>query len=155
HRDPGVVNEKRRQIRLGEVAIILGFFLGALAEGFAAGVVPAARLLDDTAAGIKQGRLSRQFKVGAVGQRAKAVEILQFNARPVGVGPARANADVRLDAQDAFFHVTGVHAEVAQDAADMGGVGPRVLAGADVRLGYYLQQGYARAVIVDQRAATL
>ncbi len=77
---PGRADLERRQVRLGEVAVIVGFFLAALGDGHFLDVIPAEGFLDDLAAGFVERGLALDFIGGGARQGAETVQVLDLGA---------------------------------------------------------------------------
>ena len=103
--EPARVDHDRRQIGLGEVAVILRVFLAALAERALLGLRPAARLLHDLVALLQGLDLAADLVLDASVQRAKGVEVLELGLDAQLLVTAAAHRDVGLDAQLTFLHV--------------------------------------------------
>ncbi len=149
---PGLVDDERGQVRLGEVAVILGFFFAPLGEGRLAGLVPAARLLDDGLALAQPLALTFDFVGDGALQSAEAVQVLDFGAFAQGHIAGNSNGDVGLKAEHAFLHVARVDAQIAEDVSQRFGVGARFGGGTHIRFGDNFQQGDSRPVQVHQAA---
>ena len=67
------------KIRLGEIAIVVRFFLRAHANGVAFGLVPEARLLNETAAGFEDADVTLDFVFEGFLEETKRVEIFDFD----------------------------------------------------------------------------
>ncbi len=148
--DPLAADGEGGQVRLREVAVVVGVLLAALRDGLAAVLAPAAGLLDDAASGVQHLDLAVHLVLDAVVDVAEAVDVLELYLNSelwLGEG---ADADVRLAAHVPFFHVGAAGADVAEDLAELDQVGPGLLRGPHVRLRHYLHEGYAGAVDIDQ-----
>ncbi len=77
---PGLVHHQRRQVGLGEIAVIVGFFLAALGQGDLAGIVPAQGLLLDCQPLAQQPGLALDFILYRALQGAEAVQVLDLAA---------------------------------------------------------------------------
>ena len=90
--DPRGVDGQRRQVRVGEVAVVLRVFLAAHRPRLAAVGIVEARLLHDRAALLDQLRLSAHLEVDRLLQEAEAVEVLDL---AIGVPRRRRRAAAR------------------------------------------------------------
>src|SRR5439155_752860 len=102
--DPLALNLERRQVRLGEVAVVLGELFAPLRERALLGLGPAAGLLHDPAAGLEHLRLALDLKEDRAMQRAKRVDVLQLGLHPQLIRSGAPYRDVRLHAHLALFH---------------------------------------------------
>ncbi len=148
---PLAINLQRGQVRLGEVAIVVGLLLAPLADRGPPGLVPAHRLLHYLPPGAQHFDLSLDLVLDRAGQRAKAVDVLDLGARAHLSAANRAHRDVGLEADHALFHISGIHPQIAQDGTQAGGAGPHIFHRAQVRLGDDLQQRHPGPVKVHQR----
>ena len=80
--EPGALDEQRRQIGLGKVAIVVRLFLGPLGDRDAALLDPAARLLADALASVERLGLSSDLELERAKHRAERVQVLHFDLRP-------------------------------------------------------------------------
>ena len=126
-------------------------FLRPLAGRHASHIIPAESFLHDRAAFFVKFDLAFDLILRSADERAEAVEVLDLGARAEFIAANGAHGNVCLKTQHAFFHVAGVHTEVAQDRADFRGVIERSFDGANIRLGDDLKQGDTRTVEIDQR----
>ena len=69
---------ERRQVGLGEVAVVLGELLAALGEGPLLGVRPATSLLRDLPARLQHLGLPLQLVLDSPVQRAEGVDVLEL-----------------------------------------------------------------------------
>src|SRR5690606_32080215 len=120
--DPRFVQLQRRKVGLREVAVIFGFLFAALAEGLAAILLPATRLLHYLPTRGEYSGLPLQFERGRRRQRPEAVEVLDFGTGAQRLLARRPDTDIGLDPQDPFFEVAAVDAQIAQDLPERDGV---------------------------------
>ena len=71
-------DDQRRQIRLGEVAVVVGLLLGAHGIGAALVRVPQPALLDDAPAGLDDFDLALDLVFQGGADEAEAVDVLHF-----------------------------------------------------------------------------
>ena len=135
---------ERRQVRLGEVAVVVGGLLDPHPVGLAALLGPAPRLLDERLAGVERGRLALDLERDRPLDRPERVHVLDLDPRPERLGPARAERHVGLDTHLAALHVRVGRADRAQQQLEFLGVAARLLGGPDVGLGDDLHQRRAR-----------
>ena len=70
------VDDDRRQVGIGHVAVVVGVFFAALAESLLLGVVPAAGFLDDSFALFEQFDLAVDFVITAFSTTRKLLRFL-------------------------------------------------------------------------------
>ena len=141
---------ERREIRLREVAVVVGRLFRAHPVRLAAVVGPAARLLGERLRGVERGRLAVDLVFDRPLDRAERVHVLDLDPGPERLRPALAQRHVRLDPHLAPFHVGVRCADRAQEQLQLLGVAPGLLGRADVGIGHDLHQRCAGAVEVDQ-----
>ncbi len=115
--DPGPIDVQRRQIRLGEVAVIVGVFLIALRQRLAARLVPAARFLIDGPARRSQTCLALDLERQRMRHRPERVQVLDLGPRAQGRFPGGPDGGVGLEADRPLFHVAGGDLQRTQDRA--------------------------------------
>ena len=147
---PGRVEVQRRQVRLREVAVVVGRLLDPHPVRLAAVVVPAARLLDERLARVERGRLPLDLVRDRALDRAERVHVLDLDARAERLRAARPQRDVRLDAHLAALHGRVRRADRQQQQPQLLGVAAGLLGRADDGLGDDLHQRHAGAVEVDE-----
>ena len=147
---PLIGNHQRRQVGVGEVAVIGRVFLGAHGARLAGvGVEQHGGLLDGVAV-FDLLNLPAHFKVDGLLHELEAVQVLDFAARAQRRTGA-AHRDIGVAAEAAFLHVAVADADPGDDLVQLLGVGHGLVAGADVGLGDDFEQRRARAVQVDAR----
>src|SRR5258707_99410 len=72
---PGGADVDGEQVRLGEIAVVVGFFLGAHGDGVAFGLVPEAGFLREAAAGFEDGDVALDFVFESFLEKAEGVEV--------------------------------------------------------------------------------
>ena len=152
--NPLAVDHQRRQVRFGEVAVVLAALLRALQDGTLAVFVPAHVHLLDHAAAVQHIGLALGLVGDGAAHGAQAVEVLHLDlGAELAAGGLlrRAHADIGLAAQRALLHVAAVDAQVAQDRAQLCQEGVGLVGAGDVGLGDDLHQGHSGPVQVDQR----
>ena len=152
HAFDGVLRDvERHEVGIGEVAIVVRLFFGALAVRHACTLVPAARLLNHAAAAFDDANLPRDLRLGRAPQAAERVDVLDLGFRAVLARAAQADRHVGVAAQRAFLHLDVAHAELAERARERLHERDRFFRAAQVRLADALHQRHARAVEIDQR----
>ncbi len=137
------------KVRLGEIAVVVGFFLGAHGDGVAFGLVPEARFLREAAAGFENADVALDFVIERFLQEAEGVEIFDFDLGTEFFRATRAHADVRVAAERAFLHVAVADAGVQHDLAKGGEVSVGFFGRANVGLGDDFDERGAAPVVVN------
>jgi hypothetical protein len=136
------------QVRLGEIAVVVGLFLGAHGLGLVLGHVPEAGLLDHPFTFLNDGDLTLDLILDGLFGETEAVHVLDLGLGAELLGALRADRDVRVAPQGAFLHVAVRNADVEQDVPEGGQISMGLVRAADIRLGDDLDQGNAAAVVV-------
>ncbi len=147
--DVGLVHFHRQQVRAREVAVIVGFFLGAHAARLVSVRIIQAGFLHDLAAVLDQLDLTLHLEVDGTLDEAEGVDVLDLRAGAEGFLALGAHRDVDVATQGTFGHVAVGDAQVGDDGVDRLHVGHRFLGGTHVRLGDDFQQRRAGTVEVD------
>ena len=113
------------------------------------GLVPEARLLGDTAAGLQDADVALDFVLQRLLQVTEGVEVFYFNLGAELFRAAQAHAYVGVAAERAFLHVAIADAGVEQDLAQRGEIGVGLFGRAHVRFGDDFAERRAAAVVVD------
>ena len=160
---PGVGDFDGDEVGVGEVAVVVGFFLGALDDGDVFVVVPAAGEFWDfggdgligAAVGVPFGELALDFVGAGTFDAAEAVEIFDFGDGGFEsfAGVEDVEVDVGFEAHVALLHDALGDAQVAADAAEFFAKEAGFLGGVEVGLSDDFKQGGAGAVEVDLREA--
>ena len=139
------------EIRLGEVAVVVGFLLGAASRERPGAGVEVVRLLLDLATGLPHADLSLDLRLDPARDEVERVHVLDLRTRAELVRARRADGDVGVDAQLPFLHLRVRDPELddrlPQELEEAFGF----LGGADVGCGHDLDERRAAAVEVDQR----
>ena len=138
----------RQQIGIGEVAVVVGEFLGAHRLGAALGDVPQARFLIDAAAGFEHADLALDFIFQGVHQIAEGVQILHFGLGAELFRAAAAHADVGVAAQRALLHIAVADLGIQQHLLQCGEISVRLGRSAHVGFGNDFGERRAAAVVV-------
>ena len=151
--DPLAAQLQRRQVGLGEVAVVLGAFLAALHYRAPPVLVPAHGHLLYRAAAIKQRRLAGHLVGDGVAYCLERIEVLDLDLDAVFaagglVGGAQAQVD--LTTHGALFHVARVDAQVTQDRTQLDQIAIGFVGAAQVRFGDDLHQRHAGPVQIHQ-----
>ena len=146
-----LVHHHRRQIGLGEVAVVVRLLLGAHRRRQPAGGVPQPRLLHDALAPFEQRRPAGLISC-SMASFTFLNELMFFSSAlvPSLLLAAQAHRHVGVAAERALFHVAVADAQVAHQRAHRPQVLRRLLGRADVGLADHLAQRHAGAVVVDQ-----
>ena len=147
---PFGVGIDRDQIRLGEVPVVVGLFLGAHGVGPTIGVVPMPGFLHDLLArGVHVG-LAGCLVLDGPAQRPQRVQVLDLTAGAQFGGPLAADRHVGVDPHRALLHLPVADATGHQDRTELGHVLAGLFGGADVRSRHDLQERNPSAVVVDE-----
>ena len=146
-----LVHHQRRQVGLGEVAIVVRFFLAAHRVGAALGGIEQARFLHDAAAVLDDIDLTLDLVLEGFLQVAERVDVLHFRLGAERRFPDAANRHVRVAAQAPLLHVAVVHAQPDDNLPELLEERRRFLGGAHVRLAHNLDERHAGAVVVEIR----
>lgn len=138
-----------RQIRLRHVAVVVRVLFAAHRERDAAGRVERARLLDDVAAVLEYFLLALNLVVDGILEILEGVDVLHLRAGAELFRASRAQGDVDVGAQVAFFHAAVRDVDVLHDGLDLLHVGAGLFCRAQVRLRNNLEEWHTRAVVVD------
>ncbi len=125
--------------------------LGAHRPRLALGRVEQACLLIDFAAILEDRDLAARLGLDRLPDEPDRVDVLDLAAGAERLAGA-AHRDVHVGAERPLLHVAVAGAEIAQDRAQLGDVGLRLLRRAQVRPGDDLHQRHARAVEIDEAA---
>ena len=137
------------QIRVGEIAVVVGFFFRTHRDGAGFGLVPVAGLLKNTPAGFEHADVAFYFILEGFLEIAEGVEVFYFDLGTEFFCAEQADADIGVTAERAFFHVAVADAGVEHDLAKRGEIGVGLVWSAHVRLGDDFAEGRAAAVVVD------
>ena len=152
-RSRAVSNCERRQIRLGEIPVVVRFFLAAHRERPARRRIPQARFLVDAAAPLEQ----RDLPVDLVLERAlhvtERVEVLDLGLDAEAASPGTAHRDVGVAAEAALFHVAVVDAGRDQDGAQAAEELGRIRRCRTSGSADDLDQRHAAAIEIERRRA--
>ena len=145
---PGLIDDEREQVRLGEVAVVVRLFLGAHGVGAALAGVVEPRLLLDGAAGVEDFGLALDLVFEGLFDKAEGVDVLDLDLGAERLLAAGTDGDVGIAAQRSLFHVAVADAGVEDDLLEAGEVLVGLLRSADVGLGDDFGQRRAGAVEV-------
>ena len=153
--DPLLRDRERRQVGVGEVAVVLRVFLAAHLARFLAVRVPQARGLHDLAAVLDQLDLAAHLVMDRFFHEAERVQVLDLAARAEFLLADGAHGHVDVAAERTFLHVAVADAQPHHEAVQRFRVGDGFRGAADFRLGDDLQQRRAGAVQVDAAHAVV
>ncbi len=136
------------EVRLREISIVVGVFLGAHGGGFHRFGIPAARFLHNRD-GMRHAfalaaRLVFKRRVNA----AEGVHVLDFHLRAELLRAARTDGDVHIAAHVAFFEIAVRYSGVDEHLLERGQVGDRFVGAGHIRLGDNFHERRAAAVEV-------
>ena len=146
--DGGIRQLQRQKIGIGEVTVIVRFFLGAHGARRAGFRIEQARFLVDLAAVLQNVDLAARLVLDGLADEADGVDVLDFAARAERLARF-ADGDVDVGAKLTLLHIAVAGAEIAHDGAKLRDVGLRFLRRADVRLRHDFHQPHAGAVQID------
>ncbi len=147
-------DHQRRQVGVGEVAVVVRVFLGAHGTRLAGVGVEQHGGLLDRAAVFERVDLPVDLVVDRLLQEAEAVQVLDLAARAEGIARL-AHRHVGVAAEAAFLHVAVADAQPHHQRMEGARIFDRLDAGAHVGLGDDLQQRRAGAVEVDAGEAVI
>ena len=142
-------NDQRRQIGLGEIAVIVRLLLRAHGVGAALVRVPQPRLLHNAPARFDHFDLALDLVLQRRADEFEAVDVLHFGLGAEFFLPSWADADIRVAAQRTLLHVAVGDAGVEQDLLQSRQVLEGLVGRADVGLADDLDQRRAAAVQVE------
>jgi hypothetical protein len=143
--DPLGGDRQRRQVGVGEVAVVRRVFLGPHGARLAGVGIEQHRGLLDRAAFLELVDLPADLVVDRLLHELEAVEVLDLAPRAQRRA-GLAHRHVGVAAEAAFLHVAVADADPAHERVQRLGVGHRFLGAAHVGLGHDLEQRRARAV---------
>ncbi|MPM97832.1 hypothetical protein SDC9_145012 [bioreactor metagenome] len=130
----------------------MGFFFGTLNIGALLLFVPATCFLVHFFAAVKHFGLTFQFINNAAFHGTEGIQVFDLNPFAQGGSTKGTDGDISLKADDAFFHIARIDAQLADDGAQIGGIGTHIFNGVHVWLGNDLQQANTSTVQVHQGA---
>ncbi len=153
--DPLAARRDRHQVRLGEVAVVLGVGLLATARGDPGVLVPVTGLLEDRAAVAQDHRVPLHLVAHGPLDRPERVDVLGLGARAQGAAALGRQREVHVGAQVALVHPCLRDAERDDQLAELGHVRLGdlgcLLPRAHDRAGDDLDERDPGAVVVDER----
>ena len=151
--DPVGRDDERRQVGIGEVAVVVRVFLAAHAAGLVPIRVVEPGLLDHRAAVLDEFDLAAHLEVDGALQEAEGVQVLDLAAGAEGLLAERSDRDIGVTAERPLLHVAVADAQPDHQGMQRPGIGHRLARGAHVGLAHDLEQRCAGAVQVDARHA--
>ena len=151
--DPGFVDRQRRQIGIGEIAVVLRVFLAAHRARLVPVGIVESRLLRDGPAVLDQLDLAADLELDRVLKKAEAVEVLDLAARSELRLTCATHRDIGVATEASFLHIPIADADPSHEGVQRPGVGDRFLGAAHIGFGDDLQQRCAGAIEVDPRHA--
>ena len=148
-RDVRGVDLHRQQVRIREVAVVVGFFLRTHAARLALVGVVEPRFLHHLAAAFDHVDLARDFVVDGLLDVAERIDVLDLGARAELLGADLAHRHVGVAAERAFLHVAVADLEVAHQRVHLLEIGHRLFRRAHVGLGDDFDERRAGAIEVD------
>ncbi len=157
---PVLFQRQRQQVGAGEIAIVMGLFLGAHGARLALVGVEQAGFLHHLAAIFQNGDLAARLVFDCLLDETHRVHVLDLAARAqmgeilafhVAFVIARAaDRHVHVGAQVAVLHVAVAGAQIPQDLAQLDDIGRGLFGAADIGTRDDLHQGNAGAVEIDK-----
>mmetsp|Transcript_24962 Transcript_24962/g.85559 ORF Transcript_24962/g.85559 Transcript_24962/m.85559 type:complete len:338 (+) Transcript_24962:897-1910(+) len=146
---------RRRQVRLGHVAVVLCAAFRSERDGLACFGVPLPRLWEDGLAGLVQLGLTPELVLDGHSERPQRVHVLQLDALPQLRLAFEADGDVDVEAERAVLEFGFGRVRSLQNELQLARARRRLLPGPHVRRGHDLYEGHARAVKVDGAVLSL
>ena len=103
---------KRQQVRVGEIAIVVGLFLAAHGACFHAVGVKKAGFLLNRAAAFHDVALPLNFEVDGLFDKAEGVDVFQLNPRIQQITALLADRNVGIATEGAFLHIAVAYAKI-------------------------------------------
>ena len=155
--DVALRNSEREQVRVGEVAVVVRFFLRAHGARFVARGVVQACFLHHLATRFDQFDLTTDFVLDGLFHETEGVDVLELRTRAELFLAHGAHGNVGVAAEGTFLHVAVANLQVPHERVDFLEIGHGFFRGAHVRLGDNFQQRRAGTVQVDtaERAQAL
>src|SRR3984957_7239498 len=116
--DEAFVEFERKQVGIGEIAIVVALLFRAHRTRLAARRIEQPRLLIDGAAVLDDPNLTARLDIDRLAEEVDGIEVFDVAARAKG-RPGPGNRDVDFSAQIALLHGAGARADVAQDGAQL------------------------------------
>ena len=154
-RQPGLADQQRRQVGLGEVAVIGAALLPAHHEGLLLCIIPEAGLLVDGATCLDLSNLAFDLEADGLAKELEGVEVLDLHLRSEGLAPHGPHRYVGIAAHGAVGEDAVVDPDGNKDGAQLLEVGRGLLCGAQLGLGDDLDEPGAGPVEVDQRVGSV
>ena len=148
--EEGGVGGERRQVGLGEVAVVVRALLGPHALGLVPVLVPEPGLLGHRAAALEDLLLAGDLEGDGPAHELRGVEVLHLDLGPEP-GTLGVHRHVGVAAQRPFLHVPVAYAEPAHQAAQLLEEYLGLFADLEIGLGDDLQERRARPVVIEQR----
>ena len=123
--DIGLGEFKRQKVRIGEIAVIMRFFLRAHRACLALGRIVKPRLLRDRAAILQNADLAARLIFDCLPHKADGVHILDFAACAEAFAGAT-HRDIHIGAQGAFIHIAVARAQIPQNGTEFRHIGARL-----------------------------
>ncbi len=152
---PFVADVDGGQIRLREIAIIVGVLLAAHRVAHAALVVPAAGFLQNLAAVLQQLNLPENLIFNGPGNGLKGIHIFSFGARAQLRIAHAAHGKVHVRPHRALLHFAIGNIQIFQGGFQLFQISQHIIGAGHIRLANDFQQGHAATVKINQRATAL
>ena len=151
-RQIGFAQLHRGDVRLREVAVILGVFLRAHGKTGVLVLIPAAGLLNHPlVVQLDQLLLTAGLVADGPGNGFKGVQVLHLRPGAELTGTLRPDRQVDIAAERALLHLAVRHPQIGQGGAELFQISDDLVRCAEVRLGDDFHQRHAAAVIVRPR----
>ncbi len=142
----GIIDFYRQQVRAGEVAVVVGFFLGAHGAGFVTVAVIQAGFLHDAAAVFQNVHLPLNFVGNGLLHEPERVQVLGFGTCAQSVGPLRFQRNIHVETHGALGHVAVADAQGCHDAVQLLREGDGFFRVVHIRFGDHLNERCAGPV---------
>ncbi len=144
------VQAQRRQVGIGEIAVVVRVFFAAQGEGAVSVRVEPAGLLAHASAVLQYRNLAGDLELDGALHESKAVHVLDLGARSEPKVAAASHRDVGVAAEAPLLQVTVVHAEPDQNVTQRSQVLRRLERSSEVGLAHDLDERSAGAIQIDE-----
>ena len=148
------IDDERRQVGLGEVAVVIRVFLGAHRAGLVGIRIVEPGFLHHAATVLDQLDLAAHLELDGPLQEAERVQVLDLGAGAEFLLAQRPDRNVGVHAEGSFLHVAVADAQPRHQAVQRPGIGHGLGGAAQLGFADDLQQRRAGPVQVDARHAS-
>ena len=162
--DEAIRQYQRQKVGIREIPVIMRLFLRAHRAGFPVARIVEPRFLVDLATILENGDLAPRLDLDGLADEADRIDVLDLAARAQR-RTRTPDRDIDVRAEIALLHIAIAGAEIAQDLAQLGHIGLRLLGRAKVRLrddfhqrdtgAVQINKGIVRILIMDRLAGIL